>query len=438
MYLTIIDEISMVGQKLLGLAEIITRDIRKDNRPWGGIHICFTGDWLQLPPVKARRVFEKPDDARKCDHTIAAYNLWKAINFYVMLQANMRQKNDFEFAATLRRLHWGVLTAEDIVLLNNAADITGHIRNDLPSDLPAEDNLAPFCSALNEDRCEYNRQSILNHCRKTNDVLFEIEAKPSKPRHEELLRRLHFMDDDCTDKVPLLLQFYMGMPVMITKRIKELAVLKLISNGTLGFIIGFISHDGNKQVEDRNFTTTLQSGIVVKRFLKIPRFLIVKIRGCTRNLVQGYPSGVVLIPPVHGPIKVTLPHNKTLWNPTVTQFPFICANALTPEKLQGTTLDYNIYISPLDRYGFSEASLYVAMSRVRKRERLVFTEPITRDYVNKFRPPVRVLKEMKSMLEKSNRPPYMNIQQSLNYTTWMDQEIAYCDESLLLWHNVTI
>jgi len=73
-YLTIIDEMSMAGQRLIGLAETITRLIRNVNEtPWAGIHMCFTGDWLQLPPVGAKRLCTPVSDSSNDSYTNAAY-----------------------------------------------------------------------------------------------------------------------------------------------------------------------------------------------------------------------------------------------------------------------------------------------------------------------------------------------------------------------------
>ena len=61
-YLTIIDEVSMLGQKLCGAAEAVTRYIRDTRLPWGGIHILLAGDFLQLPPVKCVSITRPPNE----------------------------------------------------------------------------------------------------------------------------------------------------------------------------------------------------------------------------------------------------------------------------------------------------------------------------------------------------------------------------------------
>jgi len=47
----IIDEVSMMSYKLLSILDGISKMIRKNNKPFGGIQIIFSGDFYQLPPV---------------------------------------------------------------------------------------------------------------------------------------------------------------------------------------------------------------------------------------------------------------------------------------------------------------------------------------------------------------------------------------------------
>lgn len=47
----IIDEISMMSCYVFEILEELARIIRKDNRPFGGLQVIFTGDMFQLPPI---------------------------------------------------------------------------------------------------------------------------------------------------------------------------------------------------------------------------------------------------------------------------------------------------------------------------------------------------------------------------------------------------
>lgn len=47
----IIDEISMVDGDYFEKIEAVARKVRKNDKPFGGIHLILCGDFLQLPPV---------------------------------------------------------------------------------------------------------------------------------------------------------------------------------------------------------------------------------------------------------------------------------------------------------------------------------------------------------------------------------------------------
>jgi ATP-dependent DNA helicase PIF1 len=49
--LLIIDEVSMMSSKLLGILDAIGKKVRKNDKPFGGIQLLFSGDFYQLPPV---------------------------------------------------------------------------------------------------------------------------------------------------------------------------------------------------------------------------------------------------------------------------------------------------------------------------------------------------------------------------------------------------
>ena len=47
----IIDEVSMLSKRLFELLDIIGRAVRRNNAPFGGIQLIFSGDFYQLPPI---------------------------------------------------------------------------------------------------------------------------------------------------------------------------------------------------------------------------------------------------------------------------------------------------------------------------------------------------------------------------------------------------
>ncbi|MDO8482296.1 MAG: AAA family ATPase [bacterium] len=47
----IIDEVSMLSDRTLGMVDAVCREIRRNEQPFGGLQIVFVGDFFQLPPV---------------------------------------------------------------------------------------------------------------------------------------------------------------------------------------------------------------------------------------------------------------------------------------------------------------------------------------------------------------------------------------------------
>jgi ATP-dependent DNA helicase PIF1 len=52
-YVLIIDEISMMNPDLFDKLEALARKIRLNNKPFGGIQLILSGDFLQIPPVNS-------------------------------------------------------------------------------------------------------------------------------------------------------------------------------------------------------------------------------------------------------------------------------------------------------------------------------------------------------------------------------------------------
>ena len=55
----IIDEISMMSSKILSILDGIAKKVRKNNRPFGGMQIIFSGDFYQLPPISSKNNTEQ-------------------------------------------------------------------------------------------------------------------------------------------------------------------------------------------------------------------------------------------------------------------------------------------------------------------------------------------------------------------------------------------
>jgi len=138
-----IDEVSMLGGTYLTLLDAIAKVVRKSDKPFGGIQIVCTGDFLQLPPVKDVYPFE--------------VNIWSDLNFTTFNLTKCHRFNDNVYMELLKRARIGKFTKEDIeilqkrvgleigeiiptILLSKNADVYEKNRKELDK-LPGETNI---------------------------------------------------------------------------------------------------------------------------------------------------------------------------------------------------------------------------------------------------------------------------------------------------------
>ena len=109
--LVIVDESSMMSDKLFEFIDIYLREVMRRDCLWGGMQMILVGDMLQLPPVERGNVagrffFESPK--------------FKPEDFEVIvLTENFRQSGDVEFRCILDRIAMGEHTDEDIKTLES-------------------------------------------------------------------------------------------------------------------------------------------------------------------------------------------------------------------------------------------------------------------------------------------------------------------------------
>ena len=436
-YLSIIDEASMIPQDLLGKAELRTREVKHNDQVWGGIHILFTGDPLQLPPVAGPHFFKPLADKTNDFNSTAAYKIWTSVNWTACLTNIWRQRNDKQFEEILERMHWGVNTQEDLNICNTRT-IDKVRTNETLLQQRSADYFAPMVTALNDDRVAYGKQQTFDYAVKHKVTLFQIVAESIGNKHVALIKRFSYLSDECTSKIPLCLTYHFGMPIMITQKLEELLILKACTRGTIGNIVGHVAHNPQETDDTMFHISDIPVGsesVQVKRFKKLPQFLLIKIIGCNRILVRGYPVGVVGIPVWEGSCELTLPGLKKI-SPKLKQFPMINANAMTPEKSQGLTAYDDFSISAnLDRKGYKPQTGYVVWSRVRSLQQIFLNEEITMFYIRKFRPPHFILNIMKQILDQIVLPTYIPPTELAHFEKWKTTQMLYYTQSISMRNN---
>ena len=110
----VIDEISMVAPDLLDAIDILARQARHNNAPFGGIQVVAIGDMFQLPPVITRDAMEYYKQAYEYEN---AYffdaNVYKRADFIKYDFNQVYRQNDDSLLNNLIRLRNNDITALD-------------------------------------------------------------------------------------------------------------------------------------------------------------------------------------------------------------------------------------------------------------------------------------------------------------------------------------
>ena len=105
----IIDEISMVGNKMLSFIDTRLQQLTGSKAAFGGLSVIAVGDLYQLKPVNDFLICL---DLKEGASSLAR-NLWKELFTMYELVDIMRQKDDLAFAQLLNRLRVNEMTEED-------------------------------------------------------------------------------------------------------------------------------------------------------------------------------------------------------------------------------------------------------------------------------------------------------------------------------------
>ena len=108
----VIDEVSMLSLKMFNLLNEIGKAVRKNNKPFGGIQLIFSGDFFQLPPVGNK---QEPETHRFCFES-DDWNTTFTRNCQVQLVKIFRQTDDV-YSTILNQIREGKIKRKSNDLL---------------------------------------------------------------------------------------------------------------------------------------------------------------------------------------------------------------------------------------------------------------------------------------------------------------------------------
>ena len=109
--LLIIDEVSMLSEKLFIILDTIAKIIKKNQKPFGGIQIIFAGDFHQLPPIG------EDDDEKSINFCFESELFDLTFKNQILLKTIFRQK-DPKYQKILSEIRTGKLKSSSLKILN--------------------------------------------------------------------------------------------------------------------------------------------------------------------------------------------------------------------------------------------------------------------------------------------------------------------------------
>jgi ATP-dependent DNA helicase PIF1 len=317
----VVDEVSMMSRKIFELLDVVGRGVRqRENLPFGGIQLVFSGDFFQLSPI-ADGQDESGNSGKYCFES----PLWAktfAPEAHIQFVSVYRQTDPL-FQAILAGVRRGECTPEHIAVLSERMGATFDSENHhgcQPVELfPTRDQVNKF-NALKFQQLSGEKKTF-SCVQRTDCANWMSDSKPFVSGEEEVINAatLSAKEDEIRflmNNAPLTpeLNLKIGAAVMC---IANLDLPSGICNGTLGTVVRFMQD--------------------------IP--------------VVQFHNGIEMAIPVHWWQSQKIPCCA------VSQFPIVLAWSMSIHKSQGASLP----LVKMDIGGgiFVEGQSYVALSRVR-------------------------------------------------------------------------
>lgn len=315
----VIDEISMMSQKLFEVLDTIGKKIRKNNKPFGGIQLIFSGDFFQLPPVGNK---EEIETCKFCFESPLWFSTFPPENT-IVLKTIFRQ-TDTNYQNILNQIREGKLRKSANELLLKQVNKT----------LPNDCLIQPTKLFPTRNKVDCINQTQMNdlkgeefHFQIKHHLDLEMNAQDRLTRSsfnkEQIETELLFLQGNL--KCEPTIKLKIGCQVMCIANI-ELTNGDTLCNGAQGIVIG---------INNQNLP-------------------IVKFRNGYQMAMTYHLWTSEMIPGIG-----------------VSQIPLMLAWALTIHKAQGITLD----LAEIDVGSgiFECGQTYVALSRVKSLEGLYLT-----------------------------------------------------------------
>jgi len=212
----IIDEISILSSKTLDCVDIVCKQFKRSEEPFGGMQVIFSGDFFQLPPIEKKRVQDENIiyyDEEEVSTTPFAFKAksWKEAELKICYLSEQFRQNDETLVEILAEIRSGIFsdkhkkTLESRIIDNHDETITKLYTHNLNVD---NFNLKKL-ESLDADTKKYDMKN------KGKDVLVDA------------LKRGSLVSENLTIKKGALVMFVKNNPLVG------------YVNGTVGEVVDF-------------------------------------------------------------------------------------------------------------------------------------------------------------------------------------------------------
>ncbi len=216
----IIDEISMLSGTVLDAVDMVCRQVRGNEMPFGGIQVVLVGDFFQLPPVAGR--------GRTVPFAFES-NAWKSLHLVTCYLTEQHRQDDGSFLSLLSAIRSG-----------SFADDEGELLRERFKKIEEVDLDVPRLYTHNADVDRLNDAQLAQL--PGNGHVFKMESTGTANLVESLKR-------GCLSPERLTLKE--GAIVMCTKNNSAMGY----ANGTLGKVVGFDENNDYPIIETRDERT---------------------------------------------------------------------------------------------------------------------------------------------------------------------------------------
>jgi ATP-dependent DNA helicase PIF1 len=219
----VIDEVSMMSQKIFEILDGIGKKTRKNTQPFGGLQLVFSGDFYQLPPVNV--LAETGNDA-----TAAAFcfesPLWAATFPHAIQLQKIFRQTDAAYTTILNQIRVGKLYKSALAVL------TPHIGKPLP-----ETFKPTILLPRRRDAETINLTQLAQLTGEEHTYKLALVGDAKKATAEQKQMEYNFLTNNIMAEKSLVLK--KGAQVMCIANILTDGAAEPIVNGSQGLVVDF-------------------------------------------------------------------------------------------------------------------------------------------------------------------------------------------------------